>query len=262
LNSGLSLDIKESRHPVVEANIASNNFIPNDIIMNEKGKNFVCITGPNMAGKSTYLRQTALIVLLAQIGSFVPAAGAEVGIVDKIFCRVGAEDNLAGGESTFLVEMSETAFILNSATERSLIIMDEVGRGTGTNDGLSIAQAVCEDILDRIKCRTLFATHYHELTELSHPRLVNRSMAIEEYRGEIIFKRKLVDGASSESYGIHVARLAGLSESVLKRASEIMTSLKATPAANIAHKAAQSPALSPGTVAPSPAPESEPGLFD
>jgi DNA mismatch repair protein MutS len=179
-----------------------------------------------MAGKSTYLRQAALIIIMAQAGSFVPAREARIGMVDRIYCRVGASDNLARGESTFLVEMNETAHILHTATEKSLVIMDEVGRGTGTGDGLSIAWAVCEDLLDHIKCRTLFATHYHELSMISHPRMANRSMEVLDRNGEIIFLRKLREGPAAESYGLHVARLAGLPEGVLLRAGHIMERLK------------------------------------
>ena len=175
-----------------------------------------------MAGKSTFLRQNALIALLAQIGSFVPAKNAEIGIVDRIFCRVGASDNLARGESTFLVEMTETANILRAATERSLVIMDEVGRGTSTEDGLSIAQAVSEYLLNEIKCRTLFATHYHELTRLSHPELKLLCMDVAESGGTVTFLRKVKAGASENSYGIHVARLAGVPESVIERAGAIL----------------------------------------
>ncbi|MDR1108852.1 MAG: DNA mismatch repair protein MutS, partial [Spirochaetaceae bacterium] len=218
--------VLESRHPVVEAHLKRGEFIPNDVILDGEGIFFALITGPNMAGKSTYLRQTALIVIMAQIGSFVPAAEAEVGLVDRIYCRVGASDNLARGESTFLVEMNETAYILRTATEKSLVIMDEVGRGTGTNDGLAIAWAVCEELLDSIKCRTLFATHYHELSQMSHPALVNRSMEVLERSGEIVFLRKLKEGSAPESYGLPVARLAGLPERVLRQADRIMTRLK------------------------------------
>jgi len=163
-----------------------------------------------------------LITLMAQSGSFVPASEARIGLVDRVFCRVGAQDNLARGESTFLVEMNETAYILHSATERSFVIMDEVGRGTGTEDGLSIAWAVCEELLSNIKCRTLFATHYHELAKIEHPRMANRSMDVAERDGEIIFLRKLKEGPTAESYGLHVAALAGLPERVLRRAEEIM----------------------------------------
>jgi DNA mismatch repair protein MutS len=220
------LAVIEGRHPVVEAHLPSGEFIPNDIVLDGAGVSFALITGPNMAGKSTYLRQTALITLMAQMGSFVPAREAAIGMVDRIYCRVGASDNLARGESTFLVEMNETAYILHTATKRSLVIMDEVGRGTGTNDGLSIAWAVSEDLLDHIKCRTLFATHFHELSLIDHPRMANRSMEVLDQQGEIIFLRKLKEGPAAESYGLHVARLAGLSERVLLRASRIMERLE------------------------------------
>jgi len=232
LNESGKLEIYEGRHPVVEAHIARGEYIPNDIILyshseSEKcGMSFAMITGPNMAGKSTYLRSAALIAVMAQSGSFVPARDAVIGLCDRIYCRVGASDNLARGESTFLVEMNETAFILNTATEKSLVIMDEVGRGTGTNDGLSIAWAVSEELINRIGCRTLFATHFHELSLLSHPRLANRSMEVLDNDGKIVFLRKLKEGPAAESYGIHVAQLAGLSDSVLKRAWQIMGLLK------------------------------------
>ena len=205
------LIITEGRHPVVEANLPRGEFIPNDIVLEGDAIAFALITGPNMAGKSTYLRQAALITIMAQGGSFVPAREARIGIRDRIYCRVGASDNLARGESTFLVEMNETAYILNTATDRSLVIMDEVGRGTGTKDGLAIAWAVSETLLDRVKCCTLFATHYHELSLLSHSRLANRSMEVaEDKKGELIFLRKLKEGPAEESYGIHAARLAGM----------------------------------------------------
>jgi len=227
LNDSGSLDIREGRHPVVEAYLGSGEFIPNDIQLNSDiGVSFAMITGPNMAGKSTYLRQAALITIMAQTGSFVPASSAKIGLCDRIYCRVGASDNLARGESTFLVEMNETAFILNTATNKSLVIMDEVGRGTGTNDGLSIAWAVSEQLLDKIGCRTLFATHFHELSLLSHPRLANRSMEVIDTGGKIVFLRKLKEGPAAESYGIHVARLAGIPEPILKRAGEILSLLK------------------------------------
>ncbi|MDR2730294.1 MAG: DNA mismatch repair protein MutS [Treponema sp.] len=227
LNETGTLEIYEGRHPVVEAHLSSGEFIPNDTRLNaDSGISFALITGPNMAGKSTYLRQAALITIMAQAGSFIPAASANIGLCDKIYCRVGASDNLARGESTFLVEMNETAFILNTATNRSLVIMDEVGRGTGTNDGLSIAWAVSEQLLGKIGCRTLFATHFHELSFLSHPRLANRSMDVLDTDGKIVFLRKLKEGPAAESYGIHVARLAGLSEPVLRRAGEILALLK------------------------------------
>ncbi|MDR1429394.1 MAG: DNA mismatch repair protein MutS [Spirochaetaceae bacterium] len=217
--------IREGRHPVVEAHLGSGEFVPNDTSLDGGGKNFVLITGPNMAGKSTYLRQTALMVILAQMGSFVPAREAAIGLVDRIYCRVGAQDNLARGESTFLVEMNETAYILNTATEKSLVIMDEVGRGTGTKDGLSIAWAVCEELLDRIHCRTLFATHYHELSMINHQRMTNRSMEVMDRDGELVFLRHLIEGAAAESYGLEVARLAGISAAVLSRARELLDAI-------------------------------------
>ena len=175
-----------------------------------------------MAGKSTYLRQTALITLLAQVGSFVPAEKARIGIVDKIFCRVGASDNLARGESTFLVEMTETAHILRSATKNSLVIMDEVGRGTSTEDGLSIAWAVSEYILNTLQCKTLFATHYHELTRMEHPALVPLCLDVLEQEGQVIFLKKIKPGSVANSYGIHVAQLAGLPAAVIQRAQEFL----------------------------------------
>ena len=230
LNESAKLEIYEGRHPVVEAHLSRGEYIPNDIILNSDAESdeisFSMITGPNMAGKSTYLRSAALIIIMAQAGSFVPARDAIIGLCDRIYCRVGASDNLARGESTFLVEMNETAYILNTATEKSLVIMDEVGRGTGTNDGLSIAWAVSEELLNRVGCRTLFATHFHELSLLSHPRLANRSMEVLDNDGKIVFLRKLKEGPAAESYGIHVAQLAGLSEQVLQRAWQIMELLK------------------------------------
>jgi DNA mismatch repair protein MutS len=222
------LRIIEGRHPVVEAHLPSGEFVPNDLDLDTSAIAFALVTGPNMAGKSTYLRQTALITLMAQIGSFVSAREAQIGVVDRVFCRVGAADNLARGESTFLVEMNETANILRSATDRSLVIMDEVGRGTGTDDGLAIAWAVSEELLDGVGCRTLFATHYHELSRLVHPRLANRSMEVLERDGEIVFLKKLREGAAAESYGLHVARLAGLSEHVLDRAETVLEHIKAS----------------------------------
>ena len=221
--------VKGGRHPVVELHLPSGEFVPNDICVSAERDgalpHFSLITGPNMAGKSTYLRQNALITLLAQTGSFVPAAEAHIGVVDRIFCRVGASDNLARGESTFLVEMTETAYILRTATEKSLVIMDEVGRGTSTEDGLSIAWAVSEYLLNALKCKTLFATHYHELTRLNHPSLQLLCMDVREEADKITFLRKIKQGASENSYGIHVASLAGVPQSVIRRATEILNSL-------------------------------------
>jgi DNA mismatch repair protein MutS len=216
------LRIEAGRHPVVEKHLPPGDFVPNGLDIDPRKQNLVLLTGPNMAGKSTYLRQTALIVLMAQAGSFVPAGEARIGIVDRIFCRVGASDNLARGESTFLVEMNETANILRAATPDSLIIMDEVGRGTSTQDGLSIAQAVCEHILEVLGTKALFATHYHELTDLDHPKLVNISMDVAERDGTIVFLKSVVPGPSSNSYGIHVAELAGLPAEVITRAQILL----------------------------------------
>src|SRR5574344_1125587 len=218
-------DVKEGRHPVVEQHLPTGEFVPNDLSL-DAGERFALITGPNMAGKSTFLRQNALIALLAQTGSFVPASSARIGIVDRIFCRVGASDNLARGESTFLVEMTETAHILRSATIKSLVIMDEVGRGTSTEDGLSIAWAVSEYLLNKIQCKTLFATHYHELTRIEHPALKKLCMAVSEAGKDVVFLRKVIDGASANSYGIHVASLAGVPEAVVRRAQDILNRIQ------------------------------------
>ena len=215
-----SFYVEKGRHPVVERHIATGEFVPNNVNLSDK--KFALITGPNMAGKSTYLRQNALIVLLAQIGSFVPAEKAKLGIVDRIFCRVGASDNLAKGESTFLVEMSETALILRSATEKSLVIMDEVGRGTSTEDGLSLAWAISEYLLHTIKSKTLFATHYHQLTRMEHQNLQMLCMDVLETDGKIIFLRKVIEGATQNSYGLHVAQLAGIPREVVNRAQSIL----------------------------------------
>ena len=222
-------NVVKGRHPVVEMHLPSGEFVPNDLQVTSRDENlktFGLITGPNMAGKSTFLRQNALIALLAQTGSYVPAESCEIGIVDRIFCRVGASDNLARGESTFLVEMTETANILRSATEKSLVIMDEVGRGTSTEDGLSIAWAVSEYLLNNIKCRTLFATHYHELTRIEHKNLVLLCMEVLEQGESVVFLRKVKVGASENSYGIHVAKLAGVPEKVINRATEILSHIQ------------------------------------
>ena len=221
------LDIVAGRHPVVEAHLGSGDFVPNSISLDPAGTFFALITGPNMAGKSTFLRQTALIVLMAQIGSFVPADSARIGVVDRIFCRVGASDNLARGESTFLVEMNEAAFILRTATSASLVIMDEIGRGTGTNDGMAIAQAVTEYLLHSIRPRTLFATHFHELTALTAPGLCNLSLRVAEEGERIVFLKRVQPGPSNNSYGLHVARLAGLPTAVISRAREILEEILA-----------------------------------
>lgn len=220
------VEILAGRHPVVELHLPSGEFVPNDALFTGE-KFFGLVTGPNMAGKSTYLRQNALIVLLAQIGSFVPATKAHIGILDRIFCRVGASDNLAKGESTFLVEMTETANILRSATNKSLVIMDEVGRGTSTEDGLSIAWAVSEYLLNTIRCKTLFATHYHELTRIEHPALISLCLDVLEQEGQVIFLKRIKPGASANSYGIHVAQLAGLPKPVILRAKDLLSGIQA-----------------------------------
>jgi len=216
------LSIRNGRHPVVEAHLPTGEFVSNSLSMDTEGTHFIFITGPNMAGKSTYLRQNALIVIMAQIGSFVPADEAVIGIVDRIFCRVGAQDNVARGESTFLVEMNETAYILRSATRKSFIIMDEVGRGTGTRDGLAIAQAVSECLMDRIGARTLFATHFHELTQLSREGMENHSLQVADDGRDIHFLKHVIPGPASNSYGVHVAKLAGIPEPVIVRAEELL----------------------------------------
>lgn len=234
------IKILDGRHPVVEKVLGKSEFVPNDTFLDMSGNRILIITGPNMAGKSTYLRQTALIVLMAQIGSFVPAAKARIGIVDRIFTRVGASDDLAAGQSTFMVEMSEVANILRNATSRSLLILDEIGRGTSTFDGLSIAWSVIEFIRDREKmgCRTLFATHYHELTELEGKLtgIKNYCIAVKEKGEDIIFLHKIIRGGANGSYGIQVAKLAGLPELVLDRAKEILSQLEDADISKKEHK--------------------------
>jgi DNA mismatch repair protein MutS len=232
VKDGASLEIINGRHPVVEHFMPPGEvFVENSVKLNPGEEQIWIITGPNMSGKSTFLRQTGLIVFLAQIGSFIPAEKAIIGTVDRIFTRVGASDNLAGGESTFLVEMNETANILNNATNRSLVLLDEIGRGTSTFDGLSIAWAVAEYLHNEVSMRpkTLFATHYHELTELAllYPRIKNYNIAVEEWENNVIFLRKIVPGGTDNSYGIHVAQMAGLPVSVIERAREILTNLEA-----------------------------------
>jgi DNA mismatch repair protein MutS len=229
VHDGDDLVVSEGRHPVVERHTSSP-FVPNDIDLNGTTRQLVILTGPNMGGKSTYLRQAALVPLLAQIGSFVPARDAKVPIVDRIFARVGASDNISRGQSTFMVEMQETANILQAATSRSLVVLDEIGRGTSTFDGLSIAWAVAEYLAmnPRARPKTLFATHYHELTDLADalPGVVNAHVSAREWKDDIIFLRKIVPGRSDRSYGIQVARLAGLPPAVVSRAKEILTGLE------------------------------------
>ena len=225
-----TIDIRDGRHPVLDALMREERFVPNDTLLDTDENQLAIITGPNMAGKSTYIRQVALLVLMAQMGSFVPAAEATVGIVDRIFTRVGAADDIARGQSTFMVEMVETANILNNATPASLIILDEIGRGTSTFDGLSLAWAVAEFLHDHapVKARTLFATHYHELTELSLTKrgVKNYNIAVKEWADRVIFLRKIMPGGTDKSYGIHVARLAGLPRPVIERAREVLTNLE------------------------------------
>lgn len=231
LHEAGALEIEGGRHPVVERQLPRGTFVPNDVLLGAPHADLVVLTGPNMAGKSTYLRQAALIVLLAQCGSFVPASRARVAMADRIFSRVGAQDDIAAGQSTFMVEMLETATILHNATERSLVILDEVGRGTSTYDGLAIARAVIEYLHHRPggTPRTLFATHYHELTVLAAtlPRIANRSVAVREEGGEVVFLHRIVDGGADRSYGVHVAALAGLPRAVVSRARELLADLEA-----------------------------------
>jgi len=224
VDDGKVIAIRDGRHPVVESIGAPEGFVPNDVGLDIDGERVWIITGPNMSGKSTYMRQVALCVILAQMGSFIPAAEARIGICDRIFTRVGASDNLAWGQSTFMVEMTETAAILNHATARSLVVLDEIGRGTSTFDGMSIAWATAEYLHDRVGCRTLLATHYHELIELAsmYPHVANYNVSATEFRDKIIFLRKVTRGGSNRSYGIQVARLAGVPAPVIARAKEIL----------------------------------------
>jgi len=241
------LQIREGRHPVLEGSLNEERFVPNDTALSsgkadsvpsEEFPQIALITGPNMAGKSTYIRQVALIALLAHTGSFVPAVEARIDLVDRIFTRIGASDDLARGQSTFMVEMTETANILNNATLRSLIVLDEIGRGTSTFDGLSLAWSIVEHLHHQVGAKTLFATHYHELTELAArlPRLKNFNVAVREWRDQIVFLRKIVAGGTDKSYGIQVARLAGVPKPVLERAKEILRNLEEselTPEGNV-----------------------------
>jgi DNA mismatch repair protein MutS len=222
------LKIVDGRHPVLDLRLAEGTFVPNDTQAGPEDGLILLITGPNMAGKSTYIRQVALITLMGQMGSFVPAREATLGVADRIFARVGASDELARGQSTFMVEMTETARILNTATDRSLVILDEIGRGTSTYDGVSLAWAIVEHLHDRVGCRTLFATHYHELTDLatSLGRVKNLNVAVREWQDDVIFLHKILEGAADKSYGIHVARLAGVPRDVLQRAKQILARLE------------------------------------
>ena len=219
--------IRDGRHPLVERILQRDVFVPNDTELSHGGTETMLITGPNMAGKSTYMRQVALLTLMAQVGSFVPARTAEIAPVDRIFTRIGASDDLVSGQSTFMVEMNEVAQILREATKDSLVILDEIGRGTSTFDGMSIARAVVEHIDGRIHAKTLFATHYHELTEMENERIHNYCIAVREKGKNVVFLRRIVAGAADKSYGIHVARLAGLPQRVTERAEEILHALEA-----------------------------------
>ncbi len=233
LSDGFELDIKDGRHPVIEQRLPiGDSYIANDIFLDNGSQQIIMITGPNMRGKSAILRQTALIVLMAQIGSFVPASSANIGLIDKIFTRVGASDNISSGESTFMVEMNETASILNNISERSLILLDEIGRGTSTYDGISIAWAIAEFLHEnpKAKAKTLFATHYHELNEMAKrfERIHNFNVSVKELGTQVLFLRKLIAGGSAHSFGIHVAKLAGMPTQVLKRAESVLKDLEAT----------------------------------
>jgi DNA mismatch repair protein MutS len=233
LTDELQIDIKEGRHPVIEKRLPiGESYVANDIFLDNATQQIIMITGPNMSGKSAILRQTALIVLMAQMGSFVPATFAQIGIVDKIFTRVGASDNISSGESTFMVEMNETASILNNVSERSLILLDEIGRGTSTYDGISIAWSIAEYLHENPKtqCKTLFATHYHELNEMAKrfTRIHNFNVSVKELGNQVLFLRKLVPGGSAHSFGIHVAKLAGMPNAVVKRAEAVLKDLEAS----------------------------------
>jgi DNA mismatch repair protein MutS len=259
VDESLSLAIEGGRHPVVEAMLDGERFVPNDVELDVDDRRLIVLTGPNMAGKSTILRMTALVVLLAQLGSHVPATRARIGVCDRIYTRVGAVDDLARGQSTFMVEMAETAVILSGATRRSLVILDEIGRGTSTYDGLSIAWAVAEDLAARIRCRTLFATHYHELCDLAEaqPGVANQSIAVHESGDRIVFLRTLKDGGASRSYGIQCARLAGVPGPVLDRARELLRRFEKSAPKNARDQLSLFGALHPE---PAPAAAPEDGL--
>jgi len=236
VHNGREIKIVRGRHPVIEQMISDGMFVSNDTYLNGTDSSMLLITGPNMAGKSTYMRQTALIVLMAQAGCFVPAEQASIGLVDRIYTRIGASDNLSQGQSTFFVEMSELAYILNTATEKSLVILDEIGRGTSTYDGLSIAWAVVEHLCSKHnRIRTLFATHYHELTALEEtiPGVKNLNVDVSDQNGNVVFLHRIVEGSASRSYGIHVARLAGVPESLLEAAELKLSRLETNEAIDL-----------------------------
>lgn len=240
------LSIIDGRHPVLDIIEPEGTFVPNDTVADDETGHILLITGPNMAGKSTYIRQVALITLMAQLGSFVPAGKARIGVADRIFARVGASDELSRGQSTFMVEMTETARILNTATKRSLVILDEIGRGTSTYDGISLAWSIVEHLDERLKCRTLFATHYHELTDLQHSlsEVTNLNVAVREWDDQVVFLHKIVPGAADKSYGIHVARLAGVPRDVIERAKDILAQLEEEHLDNTGHARIARPATS------------------
>lgn len=264
LDESRRLEITNGRHPVIEQVQTDTSFVPNDTVMGEDSDRVLILTGPNMAGKSTYIRQVALITLMAQIGSYVPAESARIGLVDRIFCRVGASDDIARGQSTFMVEMSETALILNNATARSLVILDEIGRGTATFDGLSIAWAVAEHLHDIIGARTLFATHYHEMVDLqhTHPAVSNWHVEVREWQDEIVFLRKVLPGPADKSYGIQVARLAGLPAPIIERAKQILTHLEMTATAREPKAARRKRAKATGLPAAQEADVAQLDMFD
>jgi DNA mismatch repair protein MutS len=260
VDDGDTIDIRDGRHPVIEMTLPPGDVVPNDALLDVETARLVLITGPNMSGKSTYIRQVALLVLLAQVGSFVPAASAHIGVVDRIFTRLGSADDLAAGVSTFMLEMTETAAILNSATGRSLVILDEVGRGTSTWDGLSLAWAISEYLYNRVGARTLFATHYHELVDLAEelPAVRNVNVAVREWGEDIVFLHKIVPGGTDRSYGLHVARLAGVPRAVIERAGRILSDLETRspdlkPGIKEAPAGATGPGSSQGALFPRPA---------
>ena len=245
-----AIDIKDGRHPLVERILTRDLFVPNDTQLDHHDCEIMLITGPNMAGKSTYMRQVALLTLMTQIGSFIPAREASISPVDRIFTRIGASDDLVSGQSTFMVEMNEVAQILKYATKDSLVILDEIGRGTSTFDGMSIARAVIEYIEKKVHAKTLFATHYHELTDLEDEKIKNYCVAVKERGKQVAFLRRIIKGAADKSYGIHVARLAGLPKSVTARAEEILAELEAAAPEQAAVPAAgQAAEVSKGTAA-------------
>ena len=231
MNEGKEINISQGRHPVIEQHLPlGDSYVPNDVLLNNDKQQIMMITGPNMSGKSALLRQTALIVIMAQMGSFVPAQKAELGITDKVFTRVGASDNISSGESTFMVEMNETASILNNLSDRSLVLLDEIGRGTSTYDGISIAWAIAEYIhqLPKLKAKTLFATHYHELNEMTNTfsRIKNYNVSVKEVGKKIVFLRTLKEGGSEHSFGIHVAKVAGMPKEILKTANDMLSTME------------------------------------